>query len=115
MSIIGIQLLVLMFSSLMLYNVYLYWKKNEIGTKGALVWIVIWGGLLFITLFPKQFEPFAKGMFFVRLFDLATFVALAIISYVMFRNHVRTNGLSKEVETLVRKLAVKEASVKRRR
>lgn len=112
MSIIGVQLLVFMFSFLMLYNVFLYWKKKEIGMKGALVWVIIWGGLLFITFFPKYIEPLVNQLFFVRLFDLATFVALAIISYVMFQNHVRINRISKEMEILVRKLAIKKVSQK---
>lgn len=109
MSIIGIQLLVLVFSFLMIYNVFLYWKKKEIGTKGAFVWFVIWGGLLFITFFPKSMDPIVDEFLFVRLFDLATFVALAIIAYVMFQNHVRTNRLQKQVEILVRRIATKQA------
>jgi len=113
MSIIGVQLLVFLFCFLMLYNVFLYWKKNEIGIKGATVWVIIWGGLLFITFFPKYMEPFVRELFFVRLFDLVTFVALAIISYVMFQNHVRTNRLLKEVEILVRKMAVKKVPKKK--
>lgn len=115
MSIIGVQLLVFVFSFLMLYNVFLYWKKREIGTKGALVWVIIWGGLLFITFFPKLIEPLVNNLFFVRLFDLATFVALAIISYVMFQNHVRTNRLQKNVEILVRKMAVKKITKNKKR
>lgn len=115
MSIIGVQLLVFMFSFLMLYNVFLYWKRKEIGTRGALVWVTIWGGLLFITFFPKYIEPLVNKLFFVRLFDLATFVALAIVSYVMFQNHIRINKLTKEVEILVRKVAVKKVSKKKKR
>lgn len=115
MSIIGVQLLVFMFCFLMLYNVFLYWKKNEIGTKGALVWVIIWGGLLFVAFFPKLIEPLVNNLFFVRLFDLVTFAALAIISYVMFQNHVRTNRLLKEVEILVRKIAVKKVTKKMKR
>jgi len=90
----------------MLYNVYLYWKKGEVGLKGASAWIAIWGGLLFITFFPKYIEPFVKEMFFVRLFDLANVLALVILAYVMFENHVRINRLQKEMDKLVRKLAI---------
>ncbi|MBP9818215.1 DUF2304 domain-containing protein [Candidatus Shapirobacteria bacterium] len=92
----------------MLYNVYLYWRKGEIGAKGALVWITIWGGLLFITFFPKYIEPLVKQMFFVRLFDLGNVMALIILAYVMFENHVRINKMQKQISMLVSKLAVKK-------
>jgi hypothetical protein len=92
----------------MLYNVYLYWRKREIGIRGASVWIVIWGGLLLITFFPRIIEPLVKELFFVRLFDLATVAALIILAYVMFENHVRINKLQHQIEKLVSKFAIKE-------
>jgi len=109
MSIIGVQLIVFVFSFFMLYNVYLYWRKNEIGLRGASAWIIIWGGLLLITFFPRFIEPLVKELFFVRLFDLATVAALVILAYVMFENHVRINKLQRNVEKLVSLLAVKKA------
>ena len=108
MNILGVQLIVFVFSFFMLYNVYLYWKKKEIGLNGALVWITIWGGLLFITFFPKFIEPLVREMFFVRLFDLGTVVALIILAYVMFENHVRINRLQKQLSKLVSKMAIKK-------
>jgi len=109
MSIVGVQLIVFVFSFFMLYNVYLYWRKNEIGLRGASAWIIIWGGLLLITFFPRFIEPLVKELFFVRLFDLATVAALVILAYVMFENHVRINKLQRNVEKLVSLLAVKKA------
>lgn len=108
MSIVGVQLIVSVFSFFMLYNVYLYWRKNEIGLRGASAWIIIWGGLLVITFFPKFIEPLVKEMFFVRLFDLATVAALVILAYVMFENHIRINKLQKQMEKIVRRLSFKK-------
>jgi hypothetical protein len=109
MSIIGVQLIIFVFSFFMLYNVFLYWKKKEIGFKGASVWVTIWGGLLFVTFFPKYIEPLVNELFFVRLFDMVTVFALVILTYVMFENHVRINKLQKQIELLVSKLAIKKA------
>lgn len=108
MSIVGVQLIIFVFSFFMLYNVYLYWKKGEVGLKGASVWIIIWGGLLFITFFPKFIEPLVNELFFVRLFDLVTVGSLVILSYVMFENHVRINILQKKMDRLVSLMAVKK-------
>jgi hypothetical protein len=112
MNIIGVQLIVFVFSFFMLYNVYLYWRKGEIGGRGAMVWVVIWGGLLFITFFPKFIEPLIKELFFVRMFDLGTVAALIILAYVMFENHVRINRLQKQIAILVSKIAVKNVKKK---
>lgn len=108
MNIVGIQLIVFVFSFFMLYNVFLYWKKKEIGIKGAIVWTMVWGGLLFVAFFPKYMEPLVKQFFFIRLFDLVTVLALVILAYVMFENHVRINKLQKQIGLLVTKLAIKK-------
>lgn len=108
MSIVGVQLIIFVFSFFMLYNVYLYWRKGEIGLRGASAWIIIWGGLLVITFFPKFIEPLVKELFFVRLFDLATVAALIILAYVMFENHIRVNRLQMMMEKLVGAMALKK-------
>lgn len=102
------QLIVFVFSFFMLYNVYLYWRKGEMGVRGAFLWIVVWVGLLFITFFPKYIEPFVREMFFVRLFDLANVLALVVLAYVMFENHVRINRLQRQMGKLVSRLAIKK-------
>jgi len=108
MSIVGVQLIILVFSFFMLYNVYLYWKKGEVGFKGASAWIIIWGGLLFVTFFPRFIEPFVKELFFVRMFDLMTVGSLVILAYVMFENHVRINKLQRQMGQMVSKIAIKK-------
>lgn len=107
MNIVGVQLIVCAFGFLMLYNLFLHWKKKDIGGRGALAWVLLWGGLVWITLYPKSIEPFIKELFFIRVFDFAAVVALIILTYVMFENHIRINKMQQEMEKLVRKLAVK--------
>lgn len=108
MNIVGVQLIVSAFGFLMLYNLFLHWKKKDIGARGALVWVLMWGGLVWVTLFPRSIEPFIKQLFFVRIFDFVTVIALVVLTYVMFENHIRINKMQQQVEKLVRKLAVKK-------
>lgn len=112
MSIVGVQLIIFVFSFFMLYNVYWYWKKGEIGLKGASAWVVIWVGLLVVTFFPKIIEPLVNELFFVRLFDLMTVGSLVILAYVMFENHVRINRLQRQMGQVVSKMAVKRGAKK---
>jgi len=107
MTIIGVQLIVAFFAILMLYNLFLHWKKNDIGIKGFIAWFILWGGLLFINFFPKVVEPFIKELFFVRIFDFTTVIAFAVITYIMFENHIRINQMQKQLEDLVRTKAIK--------
>lgn len=109
MNIIGVQLIVAVFGVLMLYNLFLHWKKNDIGIKAVLAWLVIWGGLLLVNFFPKLFEPFITKLFFVRVFDFVAVLALGVLSFVMFENHIRINKMQKQMEKLVRKMAVKKS------
>lgn len=108
MNIVGVQLIVAAFGILMLYNLFLHWKKKDVGVNGFVVWFVLWGGLLFINFFPKVIEPFIKELFFVRTFDFAALMALVILTYVAFENHIRINKMQKQIEILVRKLAVRK-------
>lgn len=108
MTIIGVQLIVAAFGFLMLYNLFLHWKKKNIGIKGVIAWFLMWGGLLFINFFPKLIEPFIKELFFIRIFDFATVGALIVLTYVMFENHIRINKMQSEIERLVRKLAIRK-------
>jgi len=108
MNIVGVQLIVAAFGFLMLYNLFLHWKKRDIGIKGVLVWVLLWGGLVWITLFPKSIEPFIKELFFIRVFDFATVGALIVLTYVMFENHMRINKLQQQIEKMVRKMAMRK-------
>jgi hypothetical protein len=108
MTIIGVQLIVAAFGILMLYNLFLHWKKKDIGISGFMVWLLLWGGLLFINFFPKVIEPFIKELFFVRTFDFAALMALIILTYVAFENHIRINKMQQQLERLVRKMAVRK-------
>lgn len=107
MTIVGVQLIVSAFGLLMLYNLFLHWKKKEIGDHGALVWLILWAGLIWVTLFPRSLEPLIKELFFIRLFDFVNVTALIILTYVVFKNHIRINKLNKQIEELVRKISIK--------
>ncbi len=108
MNIVGVQLIVSAFGFLMLYNLFLQWKKKNIGSNGALVWLLMWGGLIWITLFPSSIEPLIKQLFFVRVFDFVAVGALVVLTYVMFENHIRINKMQQQLEKLVRSIAVKK-------
>ena len=106
MTIVGVQLIVGAFGVMMLYNLFLHWKKNDIGLQAFAVWLGLCGGLLFINFFPKLIEPFIKQLFFIRIFDFATVGALIILTYIVFENHIRINKLQKQIGKLVSLLAV---------
>ena len=112
MTIVGVQIIVSAFGLLMLYNLFIHWKKGSIGNRGAIVWLILWAGLIWVTLFPKSLEPLIKELFFIRLFDFITVSALVVLTYVMFENHIRINKMQQEIEKLVRKLAGKNDSKK---
>ena len=108
MNIVGVQLIVGAFGFLMLYNLFLHWKKKDIGIRGFAAWFVLWGGLLFINFYPRLIEPFIKDLFFVRTFDFAAVGALIVLSYVAFENHIRINKMQIQMEQLVQKIAIKK-------
>ena len=105
----GVQILSLSFAFFMLYVSLIHYKRNNIKLKEFLFWAAIWFCMILATLFPDVFNPIVKQLYFLRLLDLGLFSAVAIMTYLGFKNHVGVLELEKRIEKLVRADAIKKA------
>lgn len=107
MNIIILQIFLLGFALFMVYSLFLHWKKKNISMLIFLVWIFMWGAFVFFTFFPNVLEPLLKELFIVRVMDLGMIIAFMILTYLTFENNIKIKKLDKDIETLVRKISVK--------
>jgi hypothetical protein len=91
----------------MLYKLFLHWKKEEINFNSFVIWIFIWLIFLLFTIFPKVFEVFMLKLFFVRMMDFGMIMAFIILSYITFENNVKMKNYEKQIEKIIRSLAIK--------
>lgn len=107
MSIVGFQIILLFFALFMLYVIFLHWKRKEIAGLAFFIWLLIWGGFIYFTLFPRTLEPLSKELYTVRVLDLATIIAFMILTYITIENNIKLKDLEKKIEKLIRELTLK--------
>ena len=108
MNIIYLQTILLLFALLMVYSLYLHWKKKNINTKMFSFWLVLFLIFIFIIFFPKILEPLLKELFIIRVMDLGMIGTFMILTYITIENNIKIKNLEKTIEKLVRKISVKK-------
>lgn len=109
---LGIQILALSFSMLMLFLSFTQFKRKNIGSPEFIFWVICWTLVIFFAFFPRTLDPIVGGKFVARALDAVMLVAFIILSYLGFQNHIGVKSLQKEIETLVREMAIKEKKKK---
>lgn len=113
MNIITLQLVLLAFALLMIYSLFLHWKKKNISDKFFFGWLLVFGVFMFLAMFPKILEPLLKELFIVRVMDLGMIGTFMILTYVTIENNIKIKNLEDKMEKLVRKIAVKNIKNKK--
>jgi len=113
MNIITLQIVLLTFALLMVYSLFLHWKKSDISNNLFFFWIIIFLVFIFIAIFPKTIEPLLKELFIVRIMDLGMIGTFMILTYVTIENNIKIKKLESTIEKLIRKISVKK--IKRER
>lgn len=106
MNIIILQVLLLGFALLMIYSLFLHWKKKEISTGLFFFWLIIFLFFIFLSIWPNFFESFIRELFFVRVMDLGIIGAFMILTYVSIENNIKIKILETKIEKLVRKITL---------
>ena len=112
MNVITLQILLLAFALLMVYSLFLHWKKKNISDKFFFGWLIIFAVFIFIAIFPKILEPLLKELFLVRVMDLGMIGTFMILTYVSIENNIKIKNLEDKMEKLVRKISIKKIRTK---
>lgn len=106
---LGIQIVATLFAVFMIYVAFLHYKRFNLGILEFVFWISIWLLLIYFALFPKSLDPLLSRLFVARAMDLITIAALVLLSYLGFANHMGVKHMQREMQTLIRNIALKNA------
>jgi len=95
-------------------NIYSSYKKKNLTTFGALLWLFFWLVGLVIIWFPELIGLIGEFMGVERSIDALVYIAIVYLLYASLRQKISINELSKEITLLSRKLALKEVKEKRK-
>ena len=104
----GIQLLGVIFVLFVLAKLSLKFKQRQLSFGEYLLWVLIWGVLLFILVFPNiTFIP-ARWLGVYRGVDLIVYLSIALLYLLVYNLYVKVESVEREITTLVRTLALKK-------
>ena len=89
-------------------DIYSSYKKKNLTTFGALLWLFFWLVGLVIIWFPELIGLIGEFMGVERSIDALVYIAIVYLLYASLRQKISINELSKEITLLSRKLALKD-------
>lgn len=100
--ILGLQVIALLFSLIMLYFVYLHYRRKELNNMEFVLWGIIWLGAISIIIYPQFFGRFAKSIAISRAFDLAVIAGFIVIIPIVYTSHIEVKRLKRRIEDFIR-------------
>ncbi|MBW2981952.1 DUF2304 domain-containing protein [Candidatus Woesearchaeota archaeon] len=106
----GIQIIGIFLSLLMAYVSYIYIKQGKVDKGKGWMWIFIWFGAIIWLSFADYTKQILLGITNVAtIFELTIGMGVLFAVLVGFFNYLKVAKIEKNIETLVRNLALKEA------
>ncbi len=84
------------------------YRKQKVSLHWFFLWNGLWLAVIGIALWPRSADVIAKLVGVERGADLAVYLAVVILAYLVFRLFVRQEQTEKEITKLVRKIAIEE-------
>ncbi len=110
--VLGIQIAGFLFGLFMIYYSFLNYKRKEFTGKEFSFWIAIWIIFIAVTLFPFVLDPVVKTFGFFRTLDLLVISAFLFLIISMFYIYTLTRKTQKQVEKVVREIAINSSKRK---
>jgi len=89
-------------------NIYSSYKKNNLTTFGALLWLFFWLVGLVVIWFPELIGLIGELMGVERSIDALIYLSVVYLLYVSLRQKIQLNEVNKEITMLSRKIAIKD-------
>lgn len=107
MNISALQVVVLIFALFAWSRAMLRFKDRKISLGEFFFWTIIWLLVITTSLLPRTAEIMADFFGISRPIDLAVYVSILLLLYLIFRLYVKNEQLQQEMTKLVREIAVR--------
>lgn len=105
----GIQIILLIGIGILAFRTVLRAKERQISSIAFVGWMFLWVVGAIIVAVPETTSKIADLVGVGRGVDVAVYLALVLIFYLLFKMYNRTLGLERDITRLVRALALKES------
>ena len=106
--VLGIQIAGFLFGLFFLYYTFINYKRKEFTAKEFGFWVAAWAVFILTALFPFVLDPILKPLGFFRALDFLIISGFLFIIASVFYTYTLARKTHKQVETLVRALALKK-------
>ena len=103
--ILGIQMIGILFGLFMLYYSFIHYKRKEISSSEIVIWALIWGFFIFMTILPNSLDFIAQTLNMTRTLDFLTIMGFLFLLGLTYHNYFVTKKNQKKLEAVVRKIA----------
>lgn len=103
-----IQILFFLIACVMVLRTIDRFRRKDMQRTFFLLWLLFWGGLGTVVLFPDITSYFAQLLGVGRGVDLALYGAILIIFFLLFRIYVRLEGFELALTKMVRAIALQQ-------
>ncbi|MBI1970898.1 DUF2304 family protein [Candidatus Woesearchaeota archaeon] len=111
-----LQIIIVVFVLFALSRVILRLRDKQISIAEFLFWTAVWIGVLVVLFVPGVMTMIALRAGVSRGVDIAIYVGITLLFYLVFRLYVKLDAVDQNVTKLVRIIALeRESSVRRKR
>ena len=103
------QIIAILFALFMTFITFSMYKKKRVDLKGAVLWFLLWIGLVVGILLFQQISLFTKTYLDVEPQDLFVFVAIFVLFAIVFSFYSRLLESKKKIREITAELARRDA------
>jgi len=107
MELSALQIIAILFALFAWSRALLRLKDRKISGLEFGFWTVVWAGVIATMLLPKTAEFIALSLGVERPVDLAVFVSILLLFYLVFRLYVKLEQQGQEMTKIARSIAIR--------
>jgi small membrane protein len=110
-----VQILIIVFALFAWSRGILRLRDKDISVGEFAFWSIIWAVVIFAAVFPHIIALISSKVGIGRGVDLAIYVSIILLFYLVFRLYVKTDNQDREITKLVREIAIRDAKKKKKK
>ena len=109
MTILGIQILGILFALFMFYITFLHQRRREFTVKESIFWFGAWIIFLLLVIFPTMLDFFIKDVLdFSRRMDFFIVLGFMFLIGIVFHIYTIIRKTQNKIERVIRKIAIEK-------
>lgn len=88
--------------------IFLWKKKKKMEVSVAFFWVMIWAAIVFVAFDTQTLNALTTAVGIGRTVDLAMYIGILILLYVVFQLNMKVNKLERQLTKLVREISLKK-------